>query len=46
MGVHATPHTAWDAGRERPRADSDADTNTHMGRKAHRKLQTHKSIQA
>lgn len=44
--MHANPHTPLDAERERHRADSDVDTNTHMDREAHRKLQTYKHIQA
>lgn len=31
--------TAWDAARERPRADSDVDTNTHTDKVTYRKLQ-------
>lgn len=35
--------TAWDAARERPRADSDVDTNTHTDKVAYRKLQKNKN---
>lgn len=44
--MHAYPHTALDAKRERHRADSDVDMSTHMDREAHRNLQTYKYIQA
>lgn len=38
LGVHGNPCTAWGAGRERPRVHADVDTNTRVGRRAHRKL--------
>lgn len=46
LGMQANPHTPSGAGRERHRANSDVDTNTHMYREAHRKLQTYKYIPA